>query len=67
MDFPSPSKHSTLSDQMLMQPRASNTSVALRVSADSESVPALHGPVESAEETAMCCFCLDDSVPRGNG
>ena len=51
---------------MLRQPCGNSISADLPVVADIEPILG-HLRVESAEETAVGCLCLDDFVPRGNG
>jgi hypothetical protein len=51
---------------MLRQPSGNSISIGLPITAEIEPVPERAWPVESSEETAVCCLCLDDCVPRGN-
>ncbi len=49
-----------------MPPSGNSISADLPIAPEIEPVAEHAWPVESAEETAVCCLCPDDCVPRRN-
>ena len=51
---------------MLRQPSGDSISAGLPIADEIEPFAEHVWPVNSAEQTAVCCLCPDDCVPWGN-